>query len=117
MRIKINKKFFKIKDLKTCNELEKFTGLMFSAREKANALLFSFKKPTTMAIHSFFVFYPFLGIWLDDKNKIVKTCIVKPFNPFVRPNKPFSKLVEIPLNKKYEKIVKNISHRRVFQKI
>ena len=117
MRIKINKKVFGIKNLKTCNELEKFYGLMFSSRKNANALLFKFKKPTRLAIHSFFVFYSFLAIWLDDRNKIVKISIVNPFNPFVRPKKSFTKLIEIPISRKYKKIVKNIYHRRVFPKI
>ena len=117
MRIKINKKSFNIKNLKICNELEKFSGLMFSPKENARALLFNFKKPTRLAIHSFFVFYPFLAIWLDNKNKIVKISVVKPFTPFVMPKKSFLKLIEIPLNKKYEKIAKSIYHRRVSQKI
>jgi uncharacterized membrane protein (UPF0127 family) len=117
MRIKINKKSFSIKNLKTCNEFEKFTGLMFSSRENTRALLFKFKKPTRLAIHSFFVFYPFLAIWLNDRNRIVKISIVKPFNPFVKPKKSFSKLIEIPLSKKYEKIAKSIYHRRVLPKI
>ena len=117
MRIKINKKVFGIKNLKTCNEFEKFSGLMFSSRENSRALLFKFKKPIRLAIHSFFVFYPFLAIWLDDKNKIVKISIIKPFNPFIKPKKSFTKLIEIPVNEKYEKIIKNIYHRRVLPKI
>lgn len=117
MRIKINKSYFNIKNLKTCNEFEKFSGLMFSSRKNARALLFKFNKPTRLAIHSFFVFYPFLAIWLDEKNKAVKISVVKPFNPFVKPKKSFTKLIEIPLSKKYRKIIKNIYHRRVFPKI
>ncbi len=117
MKIKINRKFFDIKNLKKCNEIEKFSGLMFSLREKQRALLFSFKKPTRLAIHSLFVFYSFLAIWLDDKNKAIKISIIKPFTPFVMPKKPFSKLIEIPISKKYRKVVKSIYHRRVCPKI
>ncbi|MDO8528277.1 MAG: DUF192 domain-containing protein [Nanoarchaeota archaeon] len=117
MRIKIGGKFFNIKNLKTCNELEKFIGLMFSSRENAKALLFKFEKPKRLAIHSFFVFYPFLAIWLGEKDKIVKMSIVKPFTLSIKPKKSFTKLIEIPLSKKYEKVTKNIYHRRVLPKI
>jgi uncharacterized membrane protein (UPF0127 family) len=117
MKIKINGKFFEIKNLKICNEFEKFSGLMFSSKKNARALLFSFKKPTRLAIHSFFVFYPFLAIWLDDKNKIIKMSIIKPFNPIIKPKKSFLKLIEIPINEKYESFVKKFHYRRGSQKI
>ena len=90
---------------------------MFSSRKNARALLFNFKKPVKLAIHSFFVFYPFLAIWLDNKNKAVKISVVKPFTLFVKPKKSFLKLIEIPINEKYKKIVKSIYHRRVLPKI
>ncbi len=117
MKIKLGGKSFSIKNLKTCNGFEKFTGLMFSSKENSRALLFKFEKPTRLAIHSLFVFFDFLAIWLDKKNKIVDMKIVKPFRLSVKPKKSFSKLVEIPINKKYEKIVKNICYRRVFHKV
>lgn len=93
-------------DLKKCNCFEKGIGLMFSRRQKARALLFEFKKPTREAIHSLFVFFDFVAIWLDDKNKILELRVVKPFNFCVRPEKPFIKIVEIPINKNYEREVK-----------
>jgi hypothetical protein len=52
------------------------------------------------------VFFPFVAIWLDDKNKIIDLKVVKSFNFSVSPNKSFCKLVEIPINNKYKKIVK-----------
>ena len=105
-KIKLNfkKQEFEI-DLKVCNLFEKFSGLMFKKREKAQALLFEFKKPTKMKIHSLFVFFPFVAMWLDDKNKIIDLKIVKSFNFSVSSNKSFCKLVEIPINNKYKKIV------------
>lgn len=105
-----------------CNLWRKFSGLMFSRREKAGILLFKFKKEQNIAIHSFFVFYPFLAVWLDRKNKVVDLKIVKPFNPCVYPEKNFLSLVEIPINKKNKEIVnsffptgkitKNVTSRR-----
>lgn len=105
-KIKINGNF-EI-EVEECKGIRKISGLMFTSRRKAKALLFNFKKPTRLAIHSFYVFYPFLAIWLDDKNRMVEKRIVNPFNPFVIPKKSYSKLVEIPLNEKYDKIVKTL---------
>jgi len=81
-------------------------GLMFSSREKSQALLFDFKKKCRISLHSLFVFYKFLVVWFDENNKIVDVKIVKPFRLSVLPNKKFVKLLEIPVNNKYSKIVK-----------
>ncbi len=105
-KIIINHKKKKIKvDAEDCNLFRKFSGLMFSRREKAGILIFRFRKKQKIAIHSFFVFYPFIAVWLDEKNKIVDLKIVKPFNPCIYPKKESSSLVEIPINRKNKKIV------------
>jgi uncharacterized membrane protein (UPF0127 family) len=78
---------------------------MFSRRETAKILLFKFKKSQKIMIHSFFVFYPFLAVWLDKKGKIVDLKIVNPFNPCVSPKKPSFCLVEIPINSKNKHIL------------
>jgi uncharacterized membrane protein (UPF0127 family) len=88
-----------------CKFLEKGIGLMFSRREKAKALLFDFNRPNRLKIHSLFVFFPFLAIWLDNKNRIVDEKVVKSFTFSVSCKKPFYKLLEIPLNKKYKDIL------------
>jgi uncharacterized membrane protein (UPF0127 family) len=88
-----------------CNFFRKFSGLMFSRREKAGILLFSFNQKQKISIHSFFVFYSFVAVWLDKKNKIVDLKIVKPFAFCVSPKKSCFKLVEIPINEKNKKIV------------
>ncbi len=90
--------------VKECNALEKITGLMFKKKITRN-LLFDFKKKSFLRIHSYFVFFDFLAIWTDDKNNIIKKKIVKPFTLSVKPKKPFHKLIEIPINKKNEKII------------
>ena len=76
-------------------------GLMFRFRESASALLFEFKKPVRMAIHSFFVFFPFVAIWLDENYNILDIKRVRPFTPRVLPSGKFTKLVEVPINKNY----------------
>lgn len=92
-------------NVKKCNSLQKISGLMFKSK-KTPALLFEFSKKTKMAIHSFFVFFPFYAIWLDENNKIIKIKKVKPFTFHVKPTKPFSKLLEIPINNRYKEIIK-----------
>jgi len=92
--------------VKVCNSFEKFIGLMFSRREKAKALLlFDFKKPHRMKIHSLFVFFLFFAVWLDDRNKVMELKLVKPWKFLVLPKKPFFKLIEIPINHRYKNIL------------
>ena len=105
MEIIFNNKKINI-NVRQCDGLQRFKGLMFVKREKAGALLFDFKKPGRQAIHSFFVFFPFVAVWLDSEGKIIETRKVKPFVPLISIRKSYSRLVEIPINKKYDNIVK-----------
>jgi uncharacterized membrane protein (UPF0127 family) len=89
-----------------CNMLEKTIGLMFSRREKAEILLFSFKQKQKIAIHSFFVFYPFLAVWLDERNRISKVKIIKPFIPYASSDRKCFRLAEIPISRKNRRIIK-----------
>ncbi len=88
---------YKLK-VKKLSEIGKGIGLMFKSRKTQN-LLFEFKRPIQMAIHSFFVFFPFAAIWLNEKNEFVEGRIVFPFNFYVVPKTAFYKLIEIPLCK------------------
>jgi len=114
MGITINsgKKKIIINDIEEVSEFGKFRGLMFRRKEKARALLFVFDKAARMAIHSFFVFFPFVAIWLDDKNRIIEKRFVMPFRLFVKPKKSFNKLLEVPINKKYQKKILNLVGKR-----
>jgi len=108
MRIKLNHKKKRLPlDVKVCSGLGKFSGLMFVRREKAKALLFSFRKSAKMRIHSIFVFFPFLCVWINE-DKIVDLKIVRPFTLSVSCKKPFSKLVEIPCNNKYKELIHSL---------
>ncbi len=112
-KITINYKGKRLRlDVEDCNLLQKFTGLMFFRREKSKILLFRFKRKQKIKIHSIFVFYPFIVLWLDNKNHIIDIKLVKPFNICVSPNKPAFSLVEIPLNSANEKIEKILISRR-----
>lgn len=93
-------------DVKRCNLFQKTIGLMFSRREKAKALLFDFKRPTREPITSWFVFFPFVAIWMDKENNILESRIIKPFIPIINSKKPFNRLVEVPIKKEYKEIIK-----------
>ncbi|MCK5616332.1 DUF192 domain-containing protein [Candidatus Pacearchaeota archaeon] len=93
---------------KNCNLVQKGIGLMFTRKEKAQILLFDFKKQGKNPIHSLFCFLDFVGIWLDDKNEVVDIQYVKPWKLKVKQDKPFTKLIEIPINKKYKNITKKL---------
>jgi len=91
-------------DVKEVSELGKISGLMFKTKETKN-LLFEFEKETGIKIHSFFVFFKFLAVWLDKENKVIEWKIIKPFSLGFRPKKYFSKLIEIPINEKNRKTI------------
>lgn len=92
----------------------KITGLMFKTSLNDN-LLFEFKSDVKMAIHSFFVFFSFLAIWVDEKNKVLEWRIVMPFTVAVLPKKPFRKLIELPLNKGNMKIFRFFVGKETFK--
>ena|SRR3972149_6668163 len=100
--IRYNKRKINI-PAKSVSFFGKIFGLMFKSKNTEN-LLFKFKKKTKMRIHSFFVFFPFLAVWTDKKNKVIKFKIVKPFSLNIGSEKPFNNLIEIPPNKKNKKI-------------
>lgn len=92
-------------------EVRKIVGLigfMFTNRDNADAVVFNFNKKFNLGLHSWFVFFPFLVVWLDNKNRIVEMKIMRPFSSYFAPQKNVSKVVEIPLNQKYKKIVEKM---------
>jgi uncharacterized membrane protein (UPF0127 family) len=93
-----------ILDLKLCKFFNRAIGLTFTRKEKARALLFDFKKSGNRAIHSLFVFFDFIGIWIDEEGKIVEVKIIKPWTFSVSPSRNYKRLIEIPISKKYSKI-------------
>lgn len=99
-------------EAKSCNLFEKGIGLMFSRREKAKILIFEFNKKRNIVIHSFFVFFPFVAAWVNEKNEIIDLKIVKPFTSCVLPSEKSFSLIEIPINKKNKKLVENIFSTR-----
>ena len=94
-------------NVKETNFISKGLGLTFRTRNTRN-LLFDFYGPVTWRgnLTSWFVFFPFLVLWLNKKNNVVDFRIVNPFSLSVYTKKRFFSLIEIPLNEKNEKIVK-----------
>ncbi len=82
----------------------KIRGLMFK-NSKTNNLLFEFGNENTHAIHSFFVGFNFLAVWLDSRNAVVDFAVVRPFRFHIQPKQKFKKLVEIPFNEGNKRII------------
>lgn len=82
----------------------RFKGLMFKNAD-TNNLLFEFSRDVSWSIHSFFVKFNFLAVWLDSKNNVVDFKIVRPYCPRVRLSRKYKKLIEIPLNQSNRKII------------
>ena len=103
MKVKLNGKAINL-EVRKVSGLGRYSGLMFRTRNTAS-LLFEFKNWKTASIHSFFVFFSFLAVWTDKKNKIVALEFVRPFRFLVRPGRASTKLIEIPINLKNGQIL------------
>jgi len=104
MIIKFRGKKLEVKVRET-GAFSKFSGFMFKSSKTGN-LLFRFGNPSTAAIHSFFVFFPFLAIWLDNENNVADYNLVRPFTFRVTPSLPARELIELPLNEQNRSIIK-----------
>jgi len=104
MKIHYKNKSLNINNLKKLSFFGKFIGLMFK-NSKTKNLLFEFNSNTNISIHSFFVFFNFLALWLDENDRVIDFKIVKPFLPSIKPNKKFKKLIELPLNSDNKRII------------
>lgn len=87
-------------ELKEVKGINKYIGLMFNPFPKP--LLFKFDTPINYPIHSFFC-RSFNAYWYDEDNRLIEKRLIKPFKTKIKPNKPYSKLIEIPLNYKKNK--------------
>jgi uncharacterized membrane protein (UPF0127 family) len=101
MKISFKNKKFDV-EVKRLSPFGHGLGLMFRTRNCDNLL---FERKGKWGIHSWFVFFPFLALWLDEKNKVMEWKIVKPFSFYAEPRREFAKLVEIPLNARNKKTV------------
>lgn len=98
MKITLNKKTIDV-PLRRLSLFGKIKGLMFS---RSSQILFF---ANTNRIHSLFVFFSFLAVWLNDKNEIIEITMVKPFRLDVKPRKFATNLIEIPIVEDNNKII------------
>jgi|SRR3989338_875979 len=103
IEIKLKNKKFLVNNVRKSGAFGKFRGLMFRKLEKAPILLFD--NAENASIHSFFVFFKFVCVWLDEKNNVVECRTVRPFEYYVKPNVKFSKILEVPISRRYNSIV------------
>jgi len=89
-------------EVRELSKFEIYRGLMFKGSNCDNLL---FNRRGKWGIHSFFVFFPFLALWLDERNNVIERKIVKPFSFHVAPREEFARLVEIPVNWKNMNII------------
>lgn len=103
MKIRLNIKGKKIEiEVREMKGINKFLGLMIYRKD---ALFFNLENN---AIHS--LFCPrFLAIWLDSENKVIGHKMIEPWQFHIKPEKKFTKLIEIPVGKRYEEILKLLS--------
>ena len=83
-------------------------GLMFSSKKKAQILLFDLKKNSKLGIHSFFVRFPFIAIWINENKKVVEIKKILPYRGLIKPKKSFRYLIEIPLIRRYDAVIKKL---------
>jgi uncharacterized protein len=77
--------------------LARLRGLMFRRDLPVDGLLFVFpawrRHPRAVGIHTFFVFFPFAAIWLDEEGRIVHAVEARPFRAYAPP-RPARYLIE-----------------------
>ena len=93
---------------------EKGLGLMFRTRKTGN-LFFEFPRRGFWPMHSIFVFFPFLMVWLDDKNKVMEMKIIRPFTSVIVPKKSFKKILELPFNERNKKNIDLLVGKQKFK--
>lgn len=103
MKISFGKKSINV-DVDEVSFFRRGIGLMFRT-SKTKPLLFDLGSNGWWAITSLFVFFPFLALWLDEKNRVVEYRTVKPFEFSIKPKKEFRRLVEVPFNERNDKII------------
>ncbi|RMF54709.1 hypothetical protein D6745_04475 [Candidatus Woesearchaeota archaeon] len=80
-----------------CNNFfSKMLGIMFRKKLENSCYVFTFKKPSRVDIHSFFVFHPFDLVLLDENSRIVE--IKESFMPWrvFIPKKRAKVFIELP---------------------
>lgn len=73
-------------------------GLMFTpslGSSEGILLVANRQSKAQTSIHSFFVFFTFDALWIDEHNKIVDKQTVKPFQALIQPRSPAKYVLEL----------------------
>lgn len=85
--------------VKVCDTHQSKTiGLMFHpalTRSEGIILVANKQSTTQTSIHSFFVFFTFDALWIDEKKKVVDKRTVNPFTILLRPRSPAKYVLEL----------------------
>jgi len=116
LKVLFNKKIV-IVPVKKTGFFRKGTGLTFRTRNTDN-LLFDFSKPVTWQgdLTSVFVFFSFLTLWLDDKNKVIDFKIIRPFKLKIRQKNKFYRIIELPFNLSNRKLIEKFIGKSEFKR-
>ncbi|MSR85944.1 hypothetical protein EXS74_00945 [Candidatus Woesearchaeota archaeon] len=97
--IRIGKKLLARK-VKVCDTLFSRTlGLMFSPSLPSSQgilLVANQQSKAQTSIHSFFVFFTFDALWVDENKRVVDRKTVKPFQALIRPREAAKYVIELP---------------------
>ena len=104
-----NRRFYS--DVRERKFLGKMIGLMFKSRNTSN-MLFSFSKDVYFSLHSWFVFFPFLCLWLDDRKRVIEMKVIMPFSTRILPNKAYRYVLELPFNDGNMEIINSLVGRK-----
>lgn len=80
--------------MKKAKGIFKYIGLMF--QKNPEPILFEWDKPVSVSIHSYFC-KPFIAEWYDEEDNLILRLLVPPNQDNIKPNEPFVKLVETPI--------------------
>jgi len=104
MKITYNKKRIELPVKKSLG----IRGLMFRRRDDTPALVLQ----NIGTLHSFFVFFPFIVLWLNDENNVVDIKIARPFQLSIKSKKKYNKIIEIPINEQLSDICYSLGSSR-----
>ncbi len=113
MRVLLGKKSALV-DVTHVSLLESIRGLMFT-RSLHIPLFFPLRFP--LSIHSLFVFYPFLAVWISEQRSVLRVDTVFPFTLHISPPDGAKGLLEIPIHVKNTKIGSFLVGKRTFSKL
>ena len=84
--------------------MSQLKGCMFNKTNKYKnfAYIFSFNKPSTKGIHTWFCKYTIQALFISEKKEIIDRVILEPYKTYT-PKRPYSTIIEINPQYNYHK--------------